>query len=114
MIPKCLCKFNLKPEQCEVRVYGSAINGLLETESSDLDLTLLIWPEEDCTDPIAFLKDLPHEKILKAIKPSVKGNEVYPMSAGFLLDFTIDKIDVSLSVNKTLEIFNSELLYTYC
>ena len=60
-------------------------------------MTLLIWPEEDCADPIAFLKDLPHEKILKAIKPSVKGNKVYPMSAGFLLDFTIDKIDVSNS-----------------
>ncbi len=53
-------------------MYGSAANGLFETDTSDLDLTLVILPPEGCTDIESFLKSLKHEQILEEIFKELK------------------------------------------
>jgi DNA polymerase sigma len=105
----------VKPELCRIEVYGSAANGLLETTDSDLDLTLMISPPEDCSDVPKFLNSLSHEKILnQALRINDGASKpAYSMSAGFLRDFKMKNINISLSINKTLELINSSLLTTY-
>ena len=93
-------------------IYGSTVNSLASQEDSDLDLTLLI---DDFKTS--------HELILRLIQqelntnPRFKCNEAGPkqIQSGFLLEVTdrMNRVEIDICVNKTLEVLNSQLVCTY-
>jgi hypothetical protein len=81
----------------DLLVYGSAVNGLFEGGSSDIDISLFVEPPSYCEDICSFLKDIDHERIINILdqllkcKPNMKittKNKI-EMSAGHLLEFYV-------------------------
>ena len=92
-------------------MYGSVVNSLCQESNSDLDLTFII------DDP-----ELNHEIIIRALLNELKKvgrficiQEPMLISSGVLLSFvdSMNQIEVDISINKVLEIKNSELIQAY-
>ena len=95
----------------QLLIYGSVANALCQEHDSDLDLTLVIDDFE-----------MSHEVIIRELIKDIRKSERFdcpeePMciSSGILLSFTDlhSQIEVDLSINKVLEIKNSELITAY-
>eukprot|EP00347_Sterkiella_histriomuscorum_P017131 403350549 len=100
---------------CHLLMYGSCVNGLALKGNSDLDMTLIIDNLE-----------IDHQNVLRKIesllrsKNSNYGNRfqnlhIKMIKSGAHITF-LDKetnIDLEISINKILEVYNSQLLYTY-
>ena len=100
----------------ELLKYGSTVNGLALRGDSDLDLTIIIDDLE-----------INHIDILNSIKKGIrwfnsKNNKnrftqefVREITSGVILVVKDTKynMDIEISVNKVIEVYNSALLYTY-
>ena len=98
----------LKHANPQVMIYGSVINSLCQESNSDLDLTLIVNDYE-----------LNHEIIIRELSSELQKNDRFicekePLfiSSGVLLCFfdNKNKVEVDISINKVLEIKNSELV----
>lgn len=100
----------------EIVKYGSTVNGLATSQSSDLDLTFCIADT-----------DMPHNRVLGDIKTVLEKHQEpqnrYKFQAGmpradksgWILRFedTFHHIDIDIMVNKTSEVLNSMLVLEY-
>ncbi|CDW86797.1 UNKNOWN [Stylonychia lemnae] len=100
-------------EEAELLMYGSTVNGLCVTGSSDLDLTVIVNGLE-----------VNHSDILKRIQRQIeKVNQdkrfkdiiIRDIKSGSLLAFqdSETKIEIDITVNKIIEVYNSALLFNY-
>lgn len=99
----------LPDKNWQLIVYGSLLNSICTKDLSDLDITIVVYGYVDQADVLFKLQDVLetkkcYEKIQRFVLPS-----------GPLLQLTDTEtdIDIDISVNKLLEIQNSQLICSY-
>lgn len=99
------------PENWDLLIYGSVTNGLCQEQDSDLDLTLVVNDFK-----------IRHDVLLRRIRTVLQKESRFCMTqeplmiqSGCLLSFRDELfgIEIDVSINKVLEIANSQLINAY-